>query len=373
MTAVLLVAHVGNIARKMVGCLHRAGYEVDVLSIGRQTLGLGRSRFVRRFDAIDATGRGVPQAEDISRWIASSEPSRRWVAVLGDDLQSHQLLHGIAPHVRTPVFAPTSPERLAALYDKWSFYRLVADVPGVRTPPSALLAAADADATAIAATIGFPLLVKPLTGEGGHGIAIVRDEHELRGHLAHRDADDFPLKLQRFIRGPTLGLSLLAAEGRILASDVQLHRADGARQIVDDAAVQAMGARIVAALGYAGPGHIDFVRDEATGDTYAIEFNCRFWSSVEVSLWLGGNFPALAVDVARGKPIPARPTSPGYFFQAGVAGRKIRRPWELLSLGAPTWRSVAHALSDPGPLLADVARRRGWSRPRRVPSPGRGD
>jgi len=373
MTAVLLVAHVGNIARKIVGCLHRAGYEVDVLSIGRQTLGLGRSRFVRRFDAIDAKGRGVPPAEDISRWIASSERSRRWVAVLGDDLPCHQLLHGIAPHVRTPVFAPTSPERLAALYDKWSFYRLVADVPGVRTPPSALLAAADADATAIAATIGFPLLVKPLTGEGGHGIGSVRDEHELRGHLARRDADDFPLKLQRFIRGPTLGLSLLAAEGRILASDVQLHRADGARQIVDDDAVQAMGERIVAALGYAGPGHIDFVRDEATGETYAIEFNCRFWSSVEVSLWLGGNFPALAVDVARGKPVPARPTSPGYFFQAGVAGRKIRRPWELLSLGAPTWRSVAHALSDPGPLLADVARRRGWSRPRRVRSPDRGD
>ena len=35
-------------------------------------------------------------------------------------------------------------------------------------------------------------------------------------------------------RGPTLGLSLLAKEGRILASDVQLHRADGAREIVDE-------------------------------------------------------------------------------------------------------------------------------------------
>lgn len=361
MTAVLLVAHVGNIGRKMVGCLYRAGYEVDVLSIGRQTLGLRRSRFVRRFDAIDPRGRSVPEVEEVGRWIADNESSRHWVAVLGDDLPCHKVLHGVTSQVRSPVFAPTSPARLDAIYDKWSFHGLVADVPGVRVPRSGLVHLRETDAAAIAAAIGYPLLVKPLTGEGGHGITRVRDVHQLQADLAARDADAFPVKLQRFIRGPTLGLSLLAKEGRVLASDVQLHRADGAREIVDDEEVQAMGARIVAALQYGGPGHIDFVRDAATGDLYAIEFNCRFWSSVEVSLWLGGNFPALAVDVARGMSVPARPTSPGAFFQAGAAGRKLQCPWELLSLGTPTWRSIAHTVSDPGPLVADIARRKGWS------------
>ena len=362
MSPVLLVAHVGNISRKMLGCLHMAEHEVDVLSIGRETLGLGRSRFVRRFHAIDLQRCPVPVADAVSTWIAANERSRGWVAVLGDDLYTHKLLFGVAPNVETPVYAPTSPERLEAIYDKWSFYNLVKDVPGVRVPYSGLVPGPDSDAAAVGRQIGYPLLVKPLTGEGGHGIAMIDGERQLLGQLATRERDDFPLKLQRLIRGPTLGMSLLAKDGMIVASDVQVHRADGAREICDDAEVEDMGSRIVAALNYGGPGHIDFVRDAATGALHAIEFNCRFWSSVEVSMWLGGNFPALAVDLVQNKQIPPHPTRLGVFFQAGVVARKLRRPWEFLTLGSPTWGSIAQALSDPGPLFADIARRRGWSK-----------
>ena len=362
MSPVLLVAHVGNISRKMLGCLHRAGHEVDVLSIGRQTLGLGRSRFVRSFHAIDLQQCNLPMANEVSAWIAANERSRGWVAVLGDDLPCHKLLFGVAPNVGTPAFALTSPERLEAIYDKWSFYNLVKDVPGVQVPHSVLAPAAGSDVVEAGSLIGYPLLVKPLTGEGGHGIARIEDERELLRHLAARESDDFPLKLQRLIRGPTLGMSLLAKDGMIVASDVQVHRQDGAREICDDPEVEDMGSRIVSALGYGGPGHIDFVRDVANGALYAIEFNCRFWSSVEVSMWLGGNFPALAVDLVQGKRIPLHPTRAGEFFQAGVIAQKLRRPWELLTLGSPTMGSIAQALSDPGPLFADIARRRGWSR-----------
>ena len=361
MSAVLLVAHVGNISRKMLGCLHRAGHEVDVLSIGPETLGLGRSRFVRGFHAVDQQLRKLPVAE-VTDWIAANEHSFGWSAVLGDDLHCHKLLFEVAPNVGTPVFAPTSPERLEAIYDKWSFYNLVKDVPGVRLPHSVLISGPASDAAGAGALIGFPLLVKPLTGEGGHGIARIEDERELLKHVATREADEFPLKLQRLIRGPTLGMSLLAEDGVTVASDVQVHRPDGAREIRSDTDVEDMGSRIVSALGYGGPGHIDFVRDAATGALYAIEFNCRFWSSVEVSMWLGGNFPALAVDLVQGKRIPLHPTRPGVFFQAGVVAQKVRRPWELLTLGSPTWKGIAQALSDPGPLFADIVRRHGWSR-----------
>jgi biotin carboxylase len=110
--------------------------------------------------------------------------------------------------------------------------------------------------------------------------------------------------------------------------------------------------RIVAEFGYGGPGHIDFVRDDATGEAFALEFNCRFWYSTTVSLWRGGNFPALAVELAGNRPIPPRPTRAGAYFQPGTVVRcMLTAPSRLGKMDAANWQGFFQAASDPLPHL----------------------
>jgi carbamoylphosphate synthase large subunit len=201
-------------------------------------------------------------------------------------------------------------------------------------------------------TVGFPLLVKPLDAESGHGIRRFDDYRSLIDYLkAPGPYKTLPLLLQRFITGHTLGLSLLATDGVIRCHDVQLHSDDGSRLFYHDPEVIEAGRRIVAAFNYGGPGHIDFVRDDESKRLYALEFNCRFWYSVTVSMWRGGNFPALAIDLARGRSIPASPTKPGAYFQPASVVKMLRQPWMFARLDEVNWRGFWQAISDPIPHL----------------------
>jgi biotin carboxylase len=203
-----------------------------------------------------------------------------------------------------------------------------------------------------AAAVGFPLLVKPLNGESGHGIRRFDDYSALRRYLTTPGPyRALPLKLQRFIVGPTIGLSMLAHHGEIVCHDVQRHAEDGSRVFESNPAVLEIGRRIVAHFGYGGPGHIDFVQESETGRLYALEFNCRYWYSLPVSLWRGGNFPALAVDLVQGRPLSFSPTRPGAYFQPGAVVALAKRPWRLARLDSANWRGFCQAITDPFPHL----------------------
>ncbi len=78
-----------------------------------------------------------------------------------------------------------APEAIATMGDKVAAKRAMADA-GVPLVPGAELAddVTDADLTATAADVGFPLLVKAAAGGGGKGMRIVRDPAELLDAVA---------------------------------------------------------------------------------------------------------------------------------------------------------------------------------------------
>jgi biotin carboxylase len=355
MTGVVLYSRNPALGLKVLYCLSHAGARVHVIAAKAGSY-LRQSRYCRAFEAIEE-----PDADRhrhlLAERIDALARERPIDAVLGDDIGSHALLHDIAADISPPAFAPSSGALLADCHDKWAFYSRLLE-HGLPVPPSVRLASLADLTEENASAVGFPLLVKPLNAESGHGIRRFDDFGTLRHYLTTQGPyKALPLKLQRLIAGPTLGLSLLARGGEILCHDVQRHADDGSRVFDSNPEVLDIGRRIVALFGYGGPGHIDFVQDAATGRLYALEFNCRYWYSLTVSLWRGGNFPALAVDLARGRPVPASPTRPGAYFQPGAVISLAKRPWRLARLDAANWRGFCQAVSDPLPHLASRLRR----------------
>lgn len=350
MAVVILYSRNSAIGLKILYCLSHAGIGVEVIAANAASY-LKYSRYRQGFHAIGAASSAQHRSHLVERINAVSQ-ALPVAAVLGDDIGSHALLHDISGQITAPVFAPSPGSLLQACHDKWSFYSQLLR-HGLPVPASAKLECLNDLTEADPAEVGYPLLVKPLNGESGHGIRRFDDYHALRQYLTTPGPYTAPpLKLQRFIVGTTIGLSLLARKGEILCYDIQRHTADGCRFFENHPAILEIGRRIVALFDYGGPGHIDFIQEAETGRLYALEFNCRYWYSLPVSLWHGGNFPALAVELALGRQIPFSPTRPGGYYQPGTVVAMAKRPWRLARLDRANWRGFYQAASDPLPHLA---------------------
>lgn len=349
MRDVILYSCNAAIGLKVLYCLSQANVRVHVISANAESY-LRYSRYCHAFHAIRNPDPAAKRRLLVQK-INELAQRQSIEAVLGDDIRSHALLNELARQLDAPAFAPAPRSLLEACHDKWSFYERLSQC-GLPIPPSVKIATMDDLTEARVAAVGFPLLVKPLNAESSHGIHRFDDYSVLRHYLTTPGPyKALPLKLQQLIVGPTIGLSLLALDGRVLCHDIQRHAQDGARIFEPSPEVLDIGRRIVAAFGYGGPGHIDFVRDSKTGQVYALEFNCRYWYSLPVSLWRGSNFPSLAVKLARGHEIPFSPTRPGAYFQPGNVIAMFKQPWRLAQLDRANWRGFWQAISDPLPHL----------------------
>lgn len=92
---------------------------------------------------------------------------------------------------------------------------------GVPHPVTRLLRS-DADATRVARSIGYPVVVKPARGAGCIGVALARNAHELRDAVATaREAGvRGPLLLQQYILGVAASVSLVGDGRRAVALSV---------------------------------------------------------------------------------------------------------------------------------------------------------
>ncbi len=93
----------------------------------------------------------------------------------------------------------TPPSAIDLAEDRDKFNRLMADL-GVKQPEAGI-AKTDEEAVAIAARIGYPVLVRPSYVLGGRAMQIVHDEAELRDYVrdAVRVTKDHPLLVDRFL------------------------------------------------------------------------------------------------------------------------------------------------------------------------------
>lgn len=176
--------------------------------------------------------------------------------------------------------------------DKWTFFQALHQA-GVPVPPTVLV---DAPSCAEQLQLGVPLILKPRHGSGGQGIVKFANEAEFKPREQEFMGDGHPYIMQVFIEGYDIGRSVLACNGRVLASTVQQptrrgFRPTGPLHFLRDKAVEEMADHVVAALNWTGVAHIDLRYDERTATPMVIEMNARYWSSMMGSLVAGVNFP----------------------------------------------------------------------------------
>lgn len=352
---VILLAASGALNLKVLYCLHPIA-DTHVLATSPDNITL-RSRYALRAEKVpwaDAAGRDAA-VDRINAYVAAHGID----VIVPGDIHATAFVAENADRLHGAALFPASPgATLGRIHDKWRFADALM-AAGLRTPETRLIAR-PADLTeALAAEIGFPLVVKPLTGESSHGVAVKRDFAALAAHVASgAPYTRPPLIIQRFIPGEDIDISVLADRGRIVASAVQLWSSEADLLFGANPEMERLAADIVRLFDFHGVAHFDMRRSSVDGQIYVVECNPRFWYTIPAAMWCGLNFVEAGLATALGRPWPADVRAEGRYRLPGDVVKALGVPRHLRTMSFSNWRGFFQPLVDPAPHVAQMLAKR---------------
>ncbi|MFN3652456.1 MAG: ATP-grasp domain-containing protein [Armatimonadota bacterium] len=207
------------------------------------------------------------------------------------------------------------PEMLQRAFDKALTFEAAAQCE-VRAPltvaPTSL-----AEAHAAVEQLGFPCVVKPRFSHAWDGAAFAPNRscaypssrEQLEAAVLSRvQGECWPL-LQQYVPGDGKGVFALCDQGRVVAwfahQRLRDTRPTGSgsslrRSIVLDPRLREPAQRLLSALSWHGPAMVEF-RDDGVQPPCLMEVNGRFWTSLQLAVDSGVDFPAQWVAVLRGE------------------------------------------------------------------------
>ncbi len=221
------------------------------------------------------------------------------------------------------VFVGPTPEAIDAMGSKTAAKELMA-AAGVPVLPGVVVGDDTTELPALAAAIGYPVLVKAAFGGGGRGMRIVTGPDELLGAVdsARREATsafgDGTVFLERYVERPrhvevqvvgdTHGTVVHLFERECsVQRRYQKVLEEAPSPAVDDALRAQLGKAAVAAaeaIGYVGAGTVEFVL-APDGDFFFLEMNTRLQVEHPVTeLVTGLDLVRVQLQVAEGLPLP---------------------------------------------------------------------
>lgn len=351
---VLLLGGCGPLNLKVVYCLARMPATTTHAVVTSASNIVSKSRHVASVDVHAGISSPVASATAID-WLNVRCETLSIDAVVPGDMGTAGFLACAAPSLEgVAVYPCSNAAALDRIHDKWSFASTLMQL-GIATPRTVLLDSADA-VEAACDTIGFPMIVKPLSCESSHGVVRIESARELRVHVggASRYAR-MPLVAQRYIAGRDIDISVLAERGRVVLALTQQLEPDGSHRFFDDEATRRLADAIVDAFGYHGIAHFDMRIDAATGEVLVLECNPRFWYSMPASTWQGVNFVEAGIRLARGEPAGELPVArEGRYFLPGALLAALRRPWTMRGLTMRNVRGFLQPALDPVPHFVDL-------------------
>jgi predicted ATP-grasp superfamily ATP-dependent carboligase len=244
------------------------------------------------------------------------------------------------------IFPVAAVETLEKLHDKRSFCELLRDL-GISHPRTSQLRSA-ADAPAV--TMPFPVIVKPVSGEGGCGVLKMNSASELGLYLKSRGSKTlFPLVVQEFIDSSDAGISILAQNGNVVAWTIQRWIGRARLEFVKHKEILEVTKKIVRETSFSGVAHFDILIENKTGEMYVLECNPRFWGSLHVSVWSGVNFAALGCRLAAQRALEGKTSLESGIFviPRQVCQELCSSPKERSELLKPSIRYFLWNLRDP--------------------------
>jgi predicted ATP-grasp superfamily ATP-dependent carboligase len=262
--------------------------------------------------------------------LARAEPGSVWIPVTDLSLAIVDRMRPELDQVRLPIPSATA---LATSWDKGELLPL-AERAGFAIPRTFCPADPD-ELAAIAAELRYPAVLKPRRSRLWIGdrvetgaVRYVHSPTELAAAWRAVDARIPRPLVQERITGFGMGLFLLAAEGRIVATFAHRRRREkppaGGVSVLSEsipvpAELRGPAARLAADLAWTGVGMLEFKVGEKDRVPRLIEMNPRFWGSLALPLMAGVDFPWLLYQLALGNMPPTEPR-----YRIGVRSR-----WEL--------------------------------------------
>ena len=288
----VLIANRGEIALRVI----RACRELGVGTVAVYSDADALAPHVREADQAVHIG-AAPSAESYlrgERIIEAAQQTKAEAIHPGYGFLSEREWFARAVRDAGLVFVGPPPEAIAAMGNKTAA-RQLATSAGVPIVPGTQSALRDvAEAGAVAASLGYPVLVKAAAGGGGKGMRVVHREAELASALeaARREAlnafGDDALYIEKYIAGPRhVEVQILADQhGTVLSlgeRECSIQRRH--QKMIEEAPSVAvspelrrrMGETAVAAAraaGYVNAGTCEFLLD-ANGQFYFLEMNTR--------------------------------------------------------------------------------------------------
>jgi len=370
-------------ALAVVRSLGAAGYRCIVTSSSRASIA-GGSRFVTRTVTVpNALERPAEFADAIIALVAAE----RAAVVLPIAEQS---LLAILP-IRARLFPAIVPfpdlAAFSALTDKERLLKEASRL-GIAIPAQEVVRDVDAVASMDLSGLHYPLVLKPARSvseragvRATFSVTYASDPSELDRKIRALPPAAFPLLLQQRVVGPGTGIFLLVWDGKLKAQfahqrlsekppsgGVSVYR----ESVSIDEALRDRSRALLDRFGWRGVAMVEYKRDSATGQSYLMEVNGRFWGSLQLAIDSGVDFPRILVACALGEytqPVPS--------YRVGVRSRwwwgqidhlvgRVRRPATTEPL-PPGTRSTSRVFRD---LLLGPLRRRDYEEVLRWTDPG---
>ena len=280
----------------------------------------------------------------------------------------------------------TTPDAIDLAEDRERFQKLLHEL-GLKQPANGIARSAK-EAKAVAAQIGYPLVIRPSYVLGGRAMEIVRDDAQLARYIstAVQVSGDTPVLLDRYLS------NAVEVDVDALSDGVDVHVA-GVMEHIEEAGVHSgdsacslppysLTPEIVAqlheqtrklalALGVVGLMNIQFAIQD--GEIYVLEVNPRASRTVPfVAKATDSAIASIAARLMAGEPLSAFPERPPY--PAGVGPDAPLPLMDPLTLADPAtpWFSVKEAVLpfarfpgvDPllGPEMRSTGEVMGWDR-----------
>lgn len=177
----------------------------------------------------------------------------------------------------------------------------------------------------------YPILLKPVFGIGGKGIRIINNPDELKSFTAQLNVSREENFLQELIVGYDIDVSFFAVDGKIIYHTIQRGLISGEMvyskgiEFVKNRELLKLVSEIVASLDYTGIAHLDFRYSSEKNAYFLIDFNARYWSSVQGSRAMGVNFPLLVTAWTFTKQEENPDSRCGHYYFSGTAMHTLVR------------------------------------------------
>ncbi len=148
--------------------------------------------------------------------------------------------------------------------------------------------------TEVESTLSYPIVIKPINGEGRHGVSVCHSRETLRRAARETIAELGPVLFQEFIpNGGECGVYALydhlsdlraVTVQRRLRSKPPEGGASTYRETIDDPALVSLADEFLSALDWQGVVMAEFRVDPRSGEPQLMEINPRFWGSLALSV-----------------------------------------------------------------------------------------